>query len=55
MFEFTREQWPVSVRCEDLENGAIELPASGLFVVCGEFILPASGVRPMHSSRCHFG
>ncbi|TCD66837.1 hypothetical protein EIP91_000915 [Steccherinum ochraceum] len=45
MYGHNREQWPVSVRMEDLEGGAFELPASGLFVVQDDYIIPASRVE----------
>ena len=53
MHEAVREQWPVSVRLEDLERGAFELPASGLFVVHDDYIIPASRVSRKHVLRYH--
>lgn len=40
-----REQWPVSLRLEDLEDGLFELPASGFFVVRDDYVVAASNVR----------
>ena len=48
MYENAREQWPVSVRLEDFESGAFELPAGGLFVVRDDYVVPASMVSLSH-------